>query len=83
MARSVRIEYPGALYHVMCRGDRKESIFDSDRDRREFMRTLGEACERTGFLIHSYVLMSNHYHLLLETPTGNLISIGCESGGCA
>jgi len=58
----------------MCRGDRKEPIFDSDRDRREFMRTLGESCERTGFLIHSYVLMSNHYHLLLETPSGNLVS---------
>lgn len=74
MARSVRIEYPGAVYHMMCRGDRKEPIFDSDRDRREFMRTLGEACERTGFLVHGYVLMSNHYHLLLETPSGNLVS---------
>ncbi len=73
MARRVSIEYPEAMYHVMCRGDRKELIFDSDRDRREFMRTLGEACERTGFLIHSYVLMSNH-HLLLETPSGNLVS---------
>lgn len=74
MARSVRIEYPGAVYHVMCRGDRKEPIFDSDHDRQAFLKTLGETCERTGFVIHSYVLMPNHYHLLLETPSGNLVS---------
>lgn len=74
MPRSARVQYAGAVYHVMCRGDRREPIFDSDRDRREFLRTLGEACKRAGFLVHSYVLMSNHYHLLLETPSGNLVS---------
>lgn len=76
MARSVRIEYPGAVYHVMCRGDRREPIFDGDRDRKVFLETLGEACERAGFVVHSYVLMPNHYHLLLETPSGNLIAAG-------
>ena len=73
MARKVRIEYPGAVYHVMSRGDRREEIFRSDRDRYRFLDTLEEACERSGFLVHSYVLMSNHYHLLLETPEGNLV----------
>lgn len=74
MARSVRIEYPGAVYHIMCRGDRREPIFESDGDRLVFLETLGEACERAGFLVHSYALMLNHYHLLLETPEGNLVA---------
>ncbi len=74
MARKVRIQYPGAVYHVMSRGDRKEEIFLSDRDRYRFLDTLEEACDRSGFLVHSYVLMPNHYHLLLETPDGNLVS---------
>jgi putative transposase len=73
MARKVRIEYPGAVYHVMSRGDRREEIFRSDRDRFTFIDTLEEACERAGFLVHAYVLMPNHYHLLLETPEGNLV----------
>ena len=73
MARKVRIEYPGAVYHVMSRGDRREEIFRSDRDRFRFLDTLAEVCDRTGFRVHSYVLMTNHYHLLLETPEGNLV----------
>lgn len=74
MPRSVRIEYPGAVYHVLCRGDRREEIFLNDADRALFLATLGEMCERTGSRIHSYVLMSNHYHLLLETPEPNLVA---------
>lgn len=74
MARSVRIEYSGAIYHVMCRGDRKELIFRDNDDRRVFLDTLGEVCERTGFCIHGYVLMPNHYHFLLETPEANLVA---------
>ncbi len=74
MARQVRIEYPGATYHVMCRGDRREVIFRDDEDRVGFLTTLGEACHRTGALVHGYVLMSNHYHLLLETPEPNLVA---------
>lgn len=56
----------------MARGDRKEAIFESDGDREFFLKTLGEACRRSGFLVHAYVLMGNHYHLLLETPEANL-----------
>ena len=74
MPRSPRIEYPGAVYHVMCRGDRKEPIFETDLDRNCFIDMLGEVCERAGFVVHGYVLMSNHYHLLLETPAGNLVA---------
>ena len=74
MPRSLRIAYPGAVYHVLCRGDRREAIFRQDADREMFLATLGEMCGRTGILIHSYVLMSNHYHLLTETPEPNLVA---------
>ena len=72
MPRSVRIQYPGAVYHVLCRGDRREAIFADDADREVFLSTLAQMCQRTGMLVHSYVLMSNHYHLLMETPQPNL-----------
>ena len=74
MARPVRVEYAGAVYHVMCRGDRREAIFHGDADRVMFLETLAEVCGRTGFRVHSYVLMGNHYHLLLETPEANLVA---------
>jgi REP element-mobilizing transposase RayT len=74
MARSVRLEYPGAIYHVLSRGDRREAIFSDDADRESFLATLAEMCARTGMRVHSYVLMGNHYHLLLETPEGNLVA---------
>ena len=73
MARPLRIQYPGAVYHVMARGNHGQGIFQDDRDRQCFLETLGEACEKTGWRIHAYVLMSNHYHLLVETPEGNLV----------
>ena len=73
MARQVRIAFEGAFYHVMARGDRREAIVEDDKDRRTFLRTLGETAERTGFRIHAYVLRSNHYHLLIETPKANLV----------
>jgi len=60
------------MYHVMARGDRREAIVKDDEDRRTFVRTLGEAGERAGFRVHAWVLMGNHYHLLLETPEPNL-----------
>jgi len=72
MPRQVRIEFEGAFYHVMARGDRREAIVRGDEDREMFLQTLGELAEKTGFRIHAYVLMSNHYHLLLETPRANL-----------
>jgi REP element-mobilizing transposase RayT len=74
MPRNVRIEYPGAFYHVMARGNRREAIFSDDLDRRFFLKTLGEACEMTGWRVHAYVLMGNHYHLMIETPEANLIA---------
>jgi putative transposase len=58
----------------MCRGDRRESIFEDDVDRFRFLDTLGQVCHRTGWKIHAYVLMSNHYHWLLETPQPNLVA---------
>jgi putative transposase len=71
--RHPRIEFAGAFYHVMCRGDRREAIVQDDQDRRRFIETLGEACEKTGWRVHAWVLMDNHYHWLLETPEGNLV----------
>jgi putative transposase len=74
MPRKARIEFPGALYHVLDRGDRREAIFADEEDRLAFLRTLEEVCRRTGWWVHAYVLMSNHYHLLLETPEANLVA---------
>ena len=73
MARSIRIEFPGAFYHVMARGNRREAIFHDEADRQFFLQTLGEACAMTGWRIHAWVLLNNHYHLLVETPEANLI----------
>jgi len=73
MSRSVRVQYPGAVYHAMCRGNNGQEIFLSDKGRRLFLSTLTEACAQTGWRIHAYVLMSNHYHMLLETPEANLV----------
>lgn len=74
MARKLRIEYPGALYHVMNRGDRREAIFKDDKDRELFLETLGQACVKTGWQVHAYCLMPNHFHLVLETPQANLVA---------
>lgn len=73
MARQPRVEYEGAWYHVMSRGDRRERIFEDDEDRRLFLQTLGEACVRTGWEVAAYVLMGNHFHLHLRTPEANLV----------
>jgi REP element-mobilizing transposase RayT len=74
MARRLRIEYPGAIYHVMNRGDRREAIFRDDSDRETFLATLGEACAMASWGIHAYCLMGNHFHLVVETPQGNLVA---------
>jgi putative transposase len=74
MARQPRIEFPGAFYHVMSRGDRHEPIFEDDDDRRMFLRTLTECCEKGGWRIYAWVLMSNHYHWVLQTPEANLVA---------
>jgi putative transposase len=74
MARKPRIEFPGAIYHVMSRGDHGEAIFEIDEDRERFLDCLGEICERAGWKIHAFVLMTNHYHFLLETSEPNLVA---------
>lgn len=72
MARPLRIEYPGAWYHVMNRGRRKEEIFQDDRDREMYLEVLDQTFRLFKIEIHAYSLMANHYHLLLCTPEGNL-----------
>ena len=74
MPRRLRIQYPGAIYHVMSRGDRREDIFKDDEDRERFLAALGEACGKTEWQIHAWCLMRNHFHLVIETPQANLVA---------
>jgi REP-associated tyrosine transposase len=73
MARKLRVQYPGAIYHVMSRGDHQEVIFRGPKDRQLFLLTLGQACEKTDWQVHAFCLMSNHFHLVVETPRANLV----------
>lgn len=75
MSRPLRIIYPGAFYHVTSRGNEQKDIFKNRRDREKFLEYLASATERNGVVIHAYCLMSNHFHLFLETPAGNLSQI--------
>jgi len=75
MGRPIRIEYSGALYHITSRGNERKDIFLEDEDRIKFLQILKDYHERFGILIHAYVLMENHYHLILETPKGNLLKV--------
>lgn len=72
MARPLRIEYPGAIFHVTSRGNARLPIYQDDQDRRSFLRVLEDVIDRYHWLCHAYCLMDNHYHLLIETPDGNL-----------
>ncbi len=72
MARPLRIEYEGAVYHITSRGNARQRIFLDDKDRTAFLETLAEAVDRYRWNCHAYCLMSNHYHLLIETPSPNL-----------
>ena len=72
MARPLRIEYPGALYHITCRGNARQAIFHHDEDRKGFFEVLRTVGIKYNCIVHAYCLMDNHYHLLLETPDGNL-----------
>ncbi len=74
MPRQLRLEYEGAIYHLMNRGDRREEIFRDAVDRRSFLDTLGAVCAKTGWQVHAYCLMGNHFHLVVETPRANLVS---------
>jgi REP element-mobilizing transposase RayT len=74
MARPLRLEFAGALYHATARGNERRSIFlgDADGDRTASLRILEQTCERFNWICHAYCLMTNHDHLLLETPDANL-----------
>ena len=75
MARPLRIEFPGAVYHITSRGNERKAIFRDDRDRKMFLDTLEDVTLRYNWFCHAYCMMDNHYHLLIDTPDGNL-SIG-------
>lgn len=72
MARPLRLEFAGALYHVTARGDRREEIYLGEEDCTEFIELLGDVCRRFNWSAHAYCLMNNHYHLVVETPDANL-----------
>ena len=72
MARPLRLEFAGALYHVTSRGDRREAIYDDNNDKTQFLSVLNDVCVTYNWVCHAYCLMTNHYHLLIETPDGNL-----------
>ena len=72
MSRSWRIEYEGALYHLLSRGNDGKNIFEDDRDRKVFLKTVGEMSERFEMNIYAYVLMGNHYHLMVKTERANI-----------
>lgn len=72
MSRPLRLEYPGAVYHLTSRGNARQRIFWVDADRELFFRTLAQVISRYGWICHAYCLMENHYHLLVETPRANL-----------
>ena len=74
MARPVRYEGAGAVYHVMARGDGGRDVFVEDEDRKAWLGALGKTCARHGWRVHAFVLMGNHFHLLLETPEPNLVT---------
>jgi len=75
MARALRITFPGAFYHVTSRGNERKAVFKSKRDREKFLEYLESATRRYDALIYAYCMMDTHYHLLLETPSGNLSQI--------
>ena len=72
MSRPLRLEFSGALYHITSRGDRREDIYNDDADRQAFLSVLNSACDTYNWVCHAYCLMSNRYHLLIETPDTNL-----------
>jgi len=72
MARPLRLEFAGAIYHVVSRGHERSKLFRDDEDRAEFLKTLGSVARDHGWRVHAYCLLANHYHLLVETPSPNL-----------
>jgi putative transposase len=74
MARKLRLEFPGACYHVLNRGNYRSDIFESNRTKAAFEQCLFQACEKSAWLLHAFTIMRNHYHLVIETPQGNLVA---------
>jgi putative transposase len=72
MARPLRLEFAGALYHITSRGDGREAIYLSDEDRLAWLEIFAAVCSRFNWVCHAYCLMGNHYHLIVETPDANL-----------
>ncbi len=72
MARPLRLEFSGALYHITSRGNRQSAIYESDEDREDFLLVLADVCKTYNWSCYAYCLMDNHYHLLIETPDANL-----------
>ena len=81
MARPLRIEFPGAVYHVTSRGNQRNNIFVDDEDRETFLNIVAHAAKRHNWSCHAYCLMDNHYHMLIETPDGNLSKGMRQLGG--
>ena len=75
MARQLRLEYEGAIYHITARGNERKKIYHSQRDYTKFKEYLKRSKKRFGCIVHACVLMGNHYHLILETPEGNLSKV--------
>ncbi|HEV2064572.1 MAG TPA: transposase, partial [Thermoanaerobaculia bacterium] len=78
MARPLRLEYEGAVYHVMARGHERGSVFRDTKDRERFLEAVGGVSVEQGWVVHGYCLMGNHFHLLVETPRG-FLSAGMRS----
>lgn len=74
MPRKMRVEVPGGIYHVMSRGDQRDDIFFDDVDRHDFIKTLAEVCQKADWQVHAFCLMRNHYHMVVETPSANLVA---------
>jgi len=74
MARKLRLEFPGACYHVINRGNYRTALFQTAGARAAFEACLFEACAKSGWLLHAFVIMRTHFHLAIETPGGNLVS---------
>lgn len=78
MARKLRVEYPGAVHHVMNRGDRREPIFRNEEDRQGYLSTLAEACAKTGWEVQALCLMLNHFHLVVDGSGSGYLKTVCD-----
>ena len=82
MAKPLRLEFPGALYHITSRGNRREAIYDDNADRANFLELLVDIIERCNWRCHANCLMTNHYHLVVETPRGQSVKGDASAQRC-